>query len=123
MSRSAKWAFLTSFLSRFSQPVVSVVLAWFLLPEDYGIVAMAALVTGLAGVFQGMGLSQALVQREKDVERSASVAFSLIVKALKKTICVPFSPLRTLPLRLRHLAIACEARAEGNFLYEALTSR
>ena len=75
--RSAKWAFLPGAVSRFSQPLVNVILAWFLIPEDYGIVAMATLVTGLAGVFQGMGLSQALVQREGDVEKAASVTFFL----------------------------------------------
>lgn len=34
---------------------------------------------------------------------------------------VPFSVFFTLPDALRHLAIACEARAEGNTSYDALT--
>ena len=33
----------------------------------------------------------------------------------------PLAVLRTVPFFLRHLAIACEARAEGNTLYRLLT--
>ncbi|MFH0965722.1 MAG: lipopolysaccharide biosynthesis protein [Planctomycetota bacterium] len=77
-ARSAKWAFLANLLPLLTQPVVNVVLARVLLPQDYGIVALASGVTALAGIFQGMGLSQALIRRtEEELPRAASVAFSL----------------------------------------------
>ena len=72
---SIKWAFLANLLPKTILPIVTVILARLLVPSDYGIVGMSLVVVGLANLFHGMGLSQALIQREKDVESAADVAF------------------------------------------------
>ena len=54
---------------------MTVILARLLVPTDYGIVGMSLVIVGLAYLFHGMGLSQALIQREEDVESAANVAF------------------------------------------------
>jgi len=70
-----KWAFLGDLLPRILQPVSTIVLARLLTPADYGIIGIAASVAGLAGTVQGMGLSQALVQTDENVEGAADVVF------------------------------------------------
>jgi len=53
------------FASTGLQMVTGIILARLLMPEDFGILAMATMVTGLAGVFRELGLGQALVQRRE----------------------------------------------------------
>jgi PST family polysaccharide transporter len=72
---SIKWAFLANLLPKAISPIVMVILARLLLPSDYGIIGMSLVVVGLANLFHGMGLSQALIQCEKDMESAADVAF------------------------------------------------
>lgn len=45
--------------------VVSIILARLLMPEDFGLLAMAVMVTELARVFQDLGMGPALVQRKE----------------------------------------------------------
>lgn len=71
---AAGWQFLSKGINTALQMATSIVLARLLMPADFGIVAMAAMVTGLAGVFSDLGLGQALVQRpeiSEDHTRSA----------------------------------------------------
>jgi len=72
---SIKWAFLANLLPKAISPIVTVILARLLLPSDYGIIGMSMVTVSLANLFHGMGLSQALIQRAKDVESAADVAF------------------------------------------------
>ena len=72
---SIKWAFLANILPKTISPIVTVILARLLLPTDYGIIGMSMVIVSLADLFHGMGLSQALIQRETDVESAADVAF------------------------------------------------
>jgi len=72
---SIKWAFLANLLPKTISPIVTVILARLLLPSDYGIIGMSMVIVSLADLFHGMGLSQALIQRAKDVESAADVAF------------------------------------------------
>ena len=52
-----------------------VVLARLLSPEAFGLIAMAAVVTGLVGLFNDLGLSQAVIQREDLTEAQLSSLF------------------------------------------------
>lgn len=45
------------------------------MPDDYGIVGVSVAVVALAEMLQTMGLSQALIQREKDLSKAANVTF------------------------------------------------
>jgi len=60
------------------QMVTSIILARLLMPKDFGIVAMAAMVSGLAGLFQDLGMGLALVQRGA---RESSARFHPVIAA------------------------------------------
>ncbi len=80
---AAGWQFLSKGINTALQMVTSIVLARLLMPEDFGIVAMAAMVTGLAGVFRDLGLGQALVQRpEISEEHTRSAYWGTLVMSL-----------------------------------------
>ena len=68
------WAFLERGGSQGIQFVVQIVLARFLLPEEYGMIAFLAVFIALANIFVTSGLNTALIQK-KDVD---SVDFSSI---------------------------------------------
>ncbi len=72
---AAGWQFLSTGLNTGLQMVTSIVLARLLMPKDFGIVAMATMVTGLAGVFSNLGLGQALVQRREVTDEHTRSAF------------------------------------------------
>ncbi len=56
---------------------IGIALARLLPPEDFGIVGMAYIVTGFAGVVSQLGLGPALIQREEITERHIRVCFTL----------------------------------------------
>jgi O-antigen/teichoic acid export membrane protein len=74
---SAKWAFLGGVVSRVVSPLLALALARLLVPEDFGIVAVATVVVTLLGLIQPLGLVQALIQRQEQFEAAANVAFGL----------------------------------------------
>lgn len=59
------WQALSQFGNYGIRIVTGIVLARLLMPEDFGIVSMATIVTGLAALFRDLGLGQALVQRTR----------------------------------------------------------
>ena len=74
-SHSVKWAYIANLLPRCIQPLVTIVLARLLTPADYCILGVSVAFVALAGMFQTMGLSQALNQREKNLNQAANVSF------------------------------------------------
>jgi O-antigen/teichoic acid export membrane protein len=68
----------TQFLT---QTVATVVLARLLAPSDFGLVAMVTAVTGLAGTFADLGLSEATIQR-KEISHSQITALFWINVAI-----------------------------------------
>ncbi|MGI5817782.1 MAG: lipopolysaccharide biosynthesis protein [Armatimonadota bacterium] len=72
---AAGWQFLSKGINTGLQMVTSIVLARLLMPADFGIVALATMVTGLANVFRDLGLGQALVQRKEIGEEHTRSAF------------------------------------------------
>lgn len=54
-----------------------IILAWLLLPEDFGIVALAYSVATFIVIFQNSGVLEVLVQREKSFFQNANPAFWL----------------------------------------------
>lgn len=72
---SAKWAALTEIISRTANPIITVILARFLTPEDFGIVATAMVVISFGQMLWDAGLSKALIQTEEKVEEAAHVVF------------------------------------------------
>ncbi|MGQ9732365.1 MAG: lipopolysaccharide biosynthesis protein [Candidatus Zipacnadales bacterium] len=80
------WRFLGQGINTSLQTAASIVLARLLMPKDFGIVAMALMVTGLAVLFYDLGFGQALIQRSEITEEHRRSAFwATLVMAL--TLC------------------------------------
>ena len=73
--RSVKWTALTELVSRTAAPLVAVILARLLTPEDFGVVATAMIAISFAQMFWEAGLGKALVQTEETKESAANVVF------------------------------------------------
>jgi O-antigen/teichoic acid export membrane protein len=84
--RAFKWSFLAELAGKAVAPVLFVVLARLLTPEDYGVVAAATMVVSFSQVFWEAGMSKALIQYRGDVDRGASTAFWTNV-ALAAIVC------------------------------------
>ena len=70
-----KWSVLGEVFSKAISPLVLVILAKILLPEDFGIVAAATVVISFSQVFWDAGLAKALIQRKERIEESATIVF------------------------------------------------
>lgn len=70
-----KWTTLTEVISRLMPPLVMLVLARILSPDDFGIIGVAMIAIGFAQAFQDFGLGKALIQRENDIDESANIVF------------------------------------------------
>lgn len=72
-----KWSILGELSAKAIGPIVFLVLARLLTPEDYGVVAAAMVVISFSQVFSDAGLAKALIQRQDRVAESANVVFWL----------------------------------------------
>jgi len=75
----AKWRLVTAYSTQALQVVSSVVLAWLLLPTDYGLVAAAMVVINLVRALGSLGMNYAIVQRRDRIEDATSTAFVLML--------------------------------------------
>jgi O-antigen/teichoic acid export membrane protein len=76
-TRAAQWRFASSIIGAALQFVVSVLLARLLSPRDFGMVALAFLVLGLARLLGDLGMGNAVVQRPGLTERHVRTAFTV----------------------------------------------
>ena len=72
---ATKWSALDVFMRQGVQFAVSIILARILTPEDFGMIAMLALFTGMGTVFTDSGFSSALVQRQNTTHADESTVF------------------------------------------------
>jgi len=70
-----KWSASMEVVSRTASPIVLVILARLLCPDDFGVVATAMIAISFAKMFWDAGLSKALVQTEEAKEDAANVVF------------------------------------------------
>lgn len=70
-----KWSVASEFASKAIQPLVFVVLAWLLTPEDFGLMAAVMMVVGFSQIFWEAGMGKGLIQRQSDLEDAANAAF------------------------------------------------
>lgn len=56
-------------------PVVFIILARLLTPEDFGVMTAALMVIGFSQIFWEAGMGKALIQRQTDVDDAANIAF------------------------------------------------
>lgn len=73
--KSLKWTGLSEIVSRALQPILTLILAHLLTPEDFGVVGVAMIVIGLGQIFQDFGLGKTLIQRETEIDKSANIVF------------------------------------------------
>ena len=72
---SLKWSALMEIVSRTASPIIFVILARLLTPNDFGIVATAMIVINFAHMFWDAGLSKALIQTRENPENAADIVF------------------------------------------------
>ncbi|MHB0913816.1 MAG: oligosaccharide flippase family protein, partial [Armatimonadota bacterium] len=77
--RGAGWAFASSVSVRVLQVVTTLALAKLLVPADFGLFALASIVTNAMAMLPDIGFAQALIYEQGDVKRSANTAFILSV--------------------------------------------
>ncbi len=70
-----KWSVFGEIASRAVGPLVFLVLARLLVPEDFGVVAAAMVIISFSQVFSDAGLAKALIQRQDSTNESANVVF------------------------------------------------
>ena len=70
-----KWSFFGEIASKAVTPVVFVVLARLLTPEDYGVVAAATMVISFSQIFWEAGMGKAIIQYRGDRTVAANTAF------------------------------------------------
>lgn len=73
--KSIVWNFTELMLRRGIAGLTTLLLAWFLAPEDFGLVAMMAVFLALSNVLVDAGLSQALIRKQQVSELDYDTAF------------------------------------------------
>jgi teichuronic acid exporter len=73
--KGASWLALFKFTSQGFSWVVTIIVARLLVPDDYGLMAMATIITGYAEIFCELGLGAAIVQKPKVTQRELSSVF------------------------------------------------
>lgn len=92
---AAKWSAVDVFMRQGVQFAVSIILARILVPEDFGVIAMLAMFTGIAGIFIDSGFSSALIQRQDitRIDESTVFYFNLgmgVLAALSLCVAAPW---------------------------------
>lgn len=72
---SLKWSFWGELASKVVQPIVFVILARVLTPEDFGVIASALMVIGFSQIIWEAGMAKALIRQQTKIEEAADVAF------------------------------------------------
>jgi lipopolysaccharide exporter len=73
--RSAWWVTLYTIVTKLISPVITVILARLLAPEDFGLMGMAATAISLVSIIGDAGMGQAMIQRKGQVKQIANVVF------------------------------------------------
>jgi O-antigen/teichoic acid export membrane protein len=94
-TNSIKWSALKIVVPRLINPLVMMVLARILVPENFGMIATAMIVISFSQMFWDAGLSRALIQTDEPVLRVANVVFwsNLILGILVYVIIFLMTPL------------------------------
>ncbi|MFA7059998.1 MAG: lipopolysaccharide biosynthesis protein [Pedobacter sp.] len=92
---SGAWQFATLVTQGIVQLAVTAVLARLLGPAEFGVVAVANIAIGFAGIFSKFGFGQAIVQQKILTDRYIRVAFSLsiCVAVLLTTLIILIAPI------------------------------
>lgn len=70
-----KWESLNHFISKAGQPLLKLALVRILAPGDFGVLAAATIVIGLARMLQSLGMERALIRAQDKIDESANIVF------------------------------------------------
>ncbi len=70
-----KWSLVSELTAKAIQPVVFIILARILTPEDFGVITAAMMVIAFSQIFWEAGMGKALIQRQSKIEAAANTAF------------------------------------------------
>ena len=76
-THALKWSFLSELAAKAIQPVVFIVLARLLTPEDFGVMTAAMMVIAFSQIFWEAGMGKALIQRKTYIKEAANAAFMI----------------------------------------------
>jgi len=133
-----KWSSVSVFGRRALSLLTSVIMARLLTPADFGLVAMAAVISGFVELFRDMGTANAIVQRKSDSDHLMSsvfwlnAAFGCVAMAVLLLIApllgmfyrepkvIPILQMLSLSLPLSALGIVQQALLERRLAFEKL---
>jgi len=72
---SLKWSMASEIASKAIQPIIFILLARMLTPEDFGVMAAALMVISFSQIFWDAGMGKTLIQRQTDIEEASNAAF------------------------------------------------
>ena len=100
-SKGAFWALVSNITVSAVSFVGTAILARMLDPQDFGLLGMAVLVTGIVQLFGNLGLGGALIQKKDVSQESLSTVFwvNVITGTALTLICIAVSPLAALFFR------------------------
>ena len=92
--KGVKWTALSTIIATFTQIAKIAVLARFLSPEDFGLMALASVVVGFTQVFADGGVSNAIIYKQKisDKQLSSLYWFNVIVGFILFLVIILISP-------------------------------
>jgi PST family polysaccharide transporter len=79
VASSFVWVSVSSLLSRASTIVATLILAGLLSPDDFGVVAIANVISAALGLFRDLGMNQALIYQKDHIEDASDTAMILSV--------------------------------------------
>ncbi len=72
---AVKWSVLGEVSSKAATPLIFIILARILNPEDFGVTAIAAIIISFSQIFWDAGLNKTLIQRQTDIKETANIVF------------------------------------------------
>ena len=77
--KGVSWLAVFKTVSQAFSWTITIIIARILVPDDYGLMTMATVITGFAMMFSRMGLGSAIIQREKINSREVSTVFWFLI--------------------------------------------
>lgn len=93
-AKGVMWVSISQFSTQAFQFVVTIFLARLLIPEDFGIVGMAAVFTGFVVCINRLGFNAAIVQKKEITEKHLSTAFwsCVLIAIILYILTIAISP-------------------------------
>jgi O-antigen/teichoic acid export membrane protein len=110
---SVKWTTLQTAVVGITGPIILVVKARFLSPEEFGYLAIILIVVGLVNLLESFGISQAIIQRDEiSIQESSTIFyFNILLSFFLAAVLYGISPLIaaffSLPALEEYLPVVC----------------